>query len=410
MTDKKRLASIFLVVFIDLFGFSLILPLLPFYAESFGASPTVIGFLVATYAAGQLIGAPILGRLSDRFGRRPVLLVSIFGTLVGFVILGFANSLFVLFLARALDGLTGGNISVAQAYITDVTDEKNRGRGLGLIGAAFGLGFILGPAIGGILSRWGYSVPAFVAAGIAAVNLALVALWLPESLTKERRAALAAAGGRRAPLTFGALHSALRRPYVGHLLQTRFFFALTFSTLQTIFALYGEHRFGFNSQTTGYILAYVGFLAVLVQGFVIGWLTDRVKDSILITAATGLLALSFLGWAFAPNVPFLLIVFVPIAVSGGVLNTVVNSALSKAVSPAEIGGTLGLSASLESLSRVVAPSGGGFVLEKLGTWAPGAIGAGVLFFLTGFVFRTICCRERGLARERGDRGPAGRKI
>ncbi|MBP2681136.1 MAG: major facilitator superfamily transporter, partial [Candidatus Krumholzibacteriota bacterium] len=137
-TDRKRLASIFLVVFIDLFGFSLILPLLPFYAESFGASPTTIGFLVATYAAGQLIGAPILGRLSDRFGRRPVLLVSIFGTFAGFLMLATAQSLFVLFLSRALDGVTGGNISVAQAYISDVTSEKDRGRGLGLIGAAFG--------------------------------------------------------------------------------------------------------------------------------------------------------------------------------------------------------------------------------------------------------------------------------
>jgi DHA1 family tetracycline resistance protein-like MFS transporter len=395
MTDRKRLFAIFLVVFIDLFGFSLILPLLPFYAESFGASPSLVGFLVATYAAGQLIGAPILGRLSDRFGRRPVLLVSIFGSLVGFLMLAFAKSLIILFLARAIDGLTGGNISVAQAYISDVTTEKDRGRGLGLIGAAFGLGFILGPAIGGTLSRWGYAVPAFVAAAIAEVNFAFVALWLPESLTKERRAELAAAGPRRAPLNLGSLNAALRRPYVGNLLQTRFFFALTFSMLQTIFVLYGEHRFGFSSQSTGYILAYVGFLAVLVQGFVIGFLTDRVKDSILITVATGVLALSFLGWAFAPNVPFLLAVFVPIAV---------NSALSKAVSPAEIGGTLGLSAGLESLSRVVAPSGGGFLLQRLGTWAPGAASAGILFLLTVFVFRTICCRERRLARKAASAG------
>jgi DHA1 family tetracycline resistance protein-like MFS transporter len=169
--------------------------------------------------------------------------------------------------------------------------------------------------------------------------------------------------------------------------------------LQTIFVLYGEHRFGFGAQTTGFVLAYVGFLTVLVQGFVIGWLTDRVKDSILITAATGIFAVSFLGWAFAPNITFLLVVFVPIAVSAGVLNTVVNSALSKSVSPAEIGGVLGLSASLESLSRVLAPSGGGYVLERLGTWAPGAFGAGILFLLTGFVFWKICCRERRLARE-----------
>jgi len=152
---NKPLASIFLIVFIDLLGFGLILPLLPYYAESFGASDTVVGFLVASYAAAQLVGAPLLGRLSDRFGRRPILLVSLLGTLLSFLLLGFAKTLWVLFAARIFDGITGGNISVAQAYISDVTDEKSRAKGLGMIGAAFGLGFIFGPATGGFLSQWG---------------------------------------------------------------------------------------------------------------------------------------------------------------------------------------------------------------------------------------------------------------
>ena len=165
---NRPFASIFFIVFIDLLGFGLILPLLPYYAEAFGASDTVVGLLVASYAAAQLIGAPILGRFSDRFGRRPILLLSLVGTLLGFLLLGFANTLWILFAARILDGLTGGNISVAQAYITDVTDARDRVKGLGMIGAAFGLGFIIGPASGGLLSRWGYDVPAFVAARIAA--------------------------------------------------------------------------------------------------------------------------------------------------------------------------------------------------------------------------------------------------
>ena len=171
-----RLSTIFAIVFVDLLGFSLILPLVPYYAKVFNASDTLIGFLVASYAAAQLIGAPVLGRLSDRYGRRPVLLVSILGTAIGFIILGFANSLWVLFASRILDGATGGNISVAQAYITDITDRKNRAKGLGLIGAAFGLGFIIGPAVGGLLStvgetlsiaiagvpiNWQFALPAF---------------------------------------------------------------------------------------------------------------------------------------------------------------------------------------------------------------------------------------------------------
>ena len=183
---NKPLFSIFLIVFIDMLGFGLILPLLPYYAETFGASDTVIGLLVASYAAAQLIGAPLLGRLSDRFGRRPILLISLVGTLLGFLLLGFASTLFILFAARILDGITGGNISVAQAYISDVTDSKNRAKGLGMIGAAFGLGFIIGPATGGLLSQWGYAVPAFAAAGLVAINLLMVALWLPESLPPKK--------------------------------------------------------------------------------------------------------------------------------------------------------------------------------------------------------------------------------
>src|SRR5512135_3678920 len=149
---RSRLTSVFIIVFIDLLGFSLILPLLPYYAETFGANPTLVGLLVGSYAAAQLVGAPILGRLSDRYGRRPILLLSVLGTFIGFLLLGFARSLWVLFASRILDGLTGGNLSIAQAYISDVTDAKSRARGLGMVGAAFGLGFIIGPAVGGILS------------------------------------------------------------------------------------------------------------------------------------------------------------------------------------------------------------------------------------------------------------------
>ncbi len=396
MPNKKLLSSIFLVVFIDLLGFSLILPLLPFYAETFGAGPFLVGLLVASYAATQLIGAPILGRLSDRLGRRPVLLVSILGNMGGFLLLGFANSLYVLFAARMLAGLTGGNISVAQAYISDVTDAKERTRSLGLIGAAFGLGFIIGPAVGGILSRWGFMVPALAAAVLSVINFALVALWLPESLTAERKRALAYQ--EQSSFTAKILLEVLRRPLVGPLLYTRFFFGMAFSTFQTIFALYGQYRFGLNSGNTGYILAYVGVLSALTQGVLIGRLTRRFSDSQLLFFATVLMAFSLLGWAFAPSIAVLLLVLIPIAISGGVLNTVVNSAISKSVTPAEVGGILGLAASLESFTRVVAPSLAGVLLGVLGTSAPGVFSALILAALTLYIWRFIFIPENPAVR------------
>jgi DHA1 family tetracycline resistance protein-like MFS transporter len=397
--DKARLSTLFVIVFVDLLGFSLILPLLPYYAEAFGANETVTGLLVASYAAAQLIGAPILGRLSDRYGRRPVLLVSVFGTFVGFLLLGFAGSLLVLFISRILDGLTGGNISVAQAYISDVTDQQNRARGLGIIGAAFGLGFIIGPAVGGVLSRigagldaggaleWQYALPAFAAAAVALLNLIQVFLRLPESLTEERRAALA-----RQPqsgFNFDALRSAFTRPRVGPLLQIRFFVGLAFGTLQTIFPLYAQKHLKLEADQTAYILTYVGVLSVLVQGVAIGRLTRRYSENTLIHAAVILMAVSLLAWAFTPNVPVLLIVLAPVALAGGILNTVVNSALTQAVFPQEIGGTLGLSASVESATRVIAPSVGGFLLGTLGAWAPGAFGAIIMGWLVSFTWRRL---------------------
>jgi DHA1 family tetracycline resistance protein-like MFS transporter len=383
---NKPLASIFLIVFIDLLGFSLILPLLPYYAETFGASDTVVGLLVASYAAAQLIGAPLLGRISDRVGRRPVLLVSLFGTLVGFLLLGFAKILLVLFIARILDGLTGGNISVAQAYISDVTDAKDRSKGLGMIGAAFGLGFIIGPATGGLLSQWGYAVPAFVAAGLVTINLLMVALWLPESLTPEKRTTK---DDKKPAVTLSALVAALQRPYSGSLLITRFFFGLAFAIFQTIFALYALRRFNLDARQTGFILTYVGVLSVIVQGGLVGRLNQRFRDDVLITFCVGLMALSLLGWALTPSVPVLLIVMAPTAFAGGILNTVLSSALTKTVQPHEIGGILGLSSSIESLTRVIAPSLGGVLLEQLGAWSPGAFGALLLAGLLIYVWITI---------------------
>jgi DHA1 family tetracycline resistance protein-like MFS transporter len=387
---NSRLLTIFVVVFIDLLGFSLILPLLPYYAETYGATPTIVGLLVASYAAALLIGAPLLGRWSDRIGRKPVLVVSVIGTCIGFLLLGFADPvgralanifapqaanafvLGILFLSRILDGLTGGNITVAQAYITDVTDDQNRAKGLGLIGAAFGLGFIIGPAVGGALSKWGYNLPAFVAAAVSFINILMIIFLLPESLTEERRKEIT--GQSRPPFTFNALMQALKRPKVGPLLQVRFFYALAFATFQTVFALYAQ-SIGLSSQTTGILLAYVGVLSVITQAGLIGFLTRRFKENALLITGLWLMCGALFAWAFTTQLWFLVVLILPLAMAGGVSNTIIQSTTTKSVSRQEVGGILGISASLEAVTRVIAPLAGGYLLQHLGLWAPGIFSA-----------------------------------
>jgi DHA1 family tetracycline resistance protein-like MFS transporter len=426
--DKRRLITVFVIVFVDLLGFGLILPLLPFYADAYGATPFVVGLLAASYAAAQLVGAPVLGRLSDRYGRRPVLLISIAGTVLAFLLLGLADPLgralagnssaattnaiilALLFVSRILDGVTGGNISVAQAYITDITDEENRARGLGLIGAAFGLGFIIGPALGGVLSTGGrYAVPAFVAAGIAALNWLSVLLWLPESLTDEIKAQLAKQPARSI-FSVRELVQAMRRPRFGPLLNVRFFYGLAFATFTGVFALYTQYQLGLDSTRTGYILAYVGLMSVLVQGVAIGRLTKRFPENRLTFGAVVVLALSLLAWAFAPNVLLLLVVLAPLAFAAGVLNTVINSSITKSVYPEEVGGALGVAASIESLTRVIGPAAGGFLLGTLGTWAPGVIGAVIMAWVVIYVWRRLIVNPDPPLPSRGEMEPAQEPI
>jgi DHA1 family tetracycline resistance protein-like MFS transporter len=398
--NNKKLLTLFLIVFIDLLGFGVILPLLPFYAESFGASPTLIGLLVASYAAAQLIGAPVLGRISDRVGRKPVLLISLAGTFIGFLMLGFANSLVMLFASRIIDGFTGGNISVAQAYITDITDESNRAKGLGLLGAAFGLGFIIGPALGGTLSVYGYALPAFVAAGLSLVSILGVLLFLPESLTAEARNAFA--DRDRPKFSLQNLWQAINRPRVGPILNVRFFYGLAFATFQTIFPLYAQVKLGLDARSTGFVLAYVGILVVFFQGFLVGWLAARFNEYRLIFLATLIMTVTLFAWAVAPNTLAILIILAPMAFAAGTLNTLLNSTLSKAVYPEEVGGTLGISASLESLTRVISPSAGGFLLGSLGAWAPGLVSGLVMVWTAGYTWRRLIQNPDPPLPPRGD--------
>lgn len=416
---QSRLALIIGFVFIELLGYSLFLPLLPYYAGGLGASPALIGLLISSNAVAQLLAAPVIGRFSDTWGRRPMLLFSIGGTLASFVLLalvepfgrwlaGLAPSyltvssaaLVWLFLSRILDGLAGGNVSLARAYITDITDEKNRSRGLGLIGAAFGTGFIIGPALGGTLSNWPaatvifeanglsrYAVPAIAATVLSMLNLVGVALWLPESLTPEKRATLK--DKSRSLLPISTLRDLLRRPRVGPLLQTRFFYSLAFTMFTTSFALYTRLRFGLKDQTTSYIFTYVGVLVVLVQGVIVGFLTDRFQEKHIIVIGVAVLAAALFGWAVVPSVPLMLAVLTFLPLSGGTLNTVTNSALTKAVAAEDVGGTLGLSTSLDSLTHIIAPVIGGLLIEELGAWAVGAAGALIMTWVVFYAWRCL---------------------
>jgi len=372
---RRSLILILVFVFIDVLGFSLILPLLPYYAADFNASSLMVGLLLSSNALTQMIGAPVIGRLSDRFGRKPLLVLSISGTVLSFLILGFANSLFVLFLSRILDGFLGGNTSLAQAYITDSTTKEDRAKGLGMIGAAFGIGFIFGPALGGALSGGGnYALPAFAAAGLSALNLIGVLIWLPESLPPEKRTT-EEEGKSRPKFTLKALINALRKPCVGPLLSVSLIFGLAFTMFETIFSLFTQKKLGMTAQTTSYVLTYVGVLVVLVQGGGIRWLSEKFSDKQLILYGGILLTGGLLGWAFSNNLAALLVALVPVALAAGTLRVSTNSALTKTVQQTEVGGILGLSSSLSSFTRVVSPLIGSFLLAEISPAGPGVAGA-----------------------------------
>jgi len=385
---RRSLTLLFIFVFVDVLGFSLILPLLPYYAATFGATAEVVGLLLGVNALTQLLGAPVLGRLSDRFGRKPLLILSLAGTVAGFLMLGLARSLAMLFASRVVDGFLGGNISLAQAYISDVTEGKERTKGFGLIGAAFGLGFIFGPAIGGALAGGGnYALPALVAAGLSLLNLLGVLVWLPESLPRAERERRAREP--RAAFSLRVLWEALSLPCVGPLLQTQLFFSLAFTLFETVFSLFARERLGLDARTTSFVLTYVGVLVVLVQGVGIRLLVRRFTDKQLVFGGSVLLALSLLAWAFSPSLGVLLVVLAPLALASGVLRVAVNTALTRSVWPEEVGGTLGLSAALNSLTRVVAPTIGGFLLGRVGTPAPGVLGALLMTWLVFYIWKRV---------------------
>ncbi|MBA3356881.1 MAG: MFS transporter [Pyrinomonadaceae bacterium] len=355
---RSPLVVIFTTVFIDLLGFGIVIPVLPFYAEGtqFNATPRTVGLLFASYSVMQLLFSPVLGRLSDKYGRRPVLLISIIGTGIGFLILGFATTLWMLFVGRILDGISGGNISTAQAYIADITTKEDRAKGMGLLGAAFGLGFIFGPAIGGILSRWGIHVPFLFAAGLCFANAILLFFTLPETVTPDHPARVSAARGRG----FTQLINSLKQPRLGFILTIYFLFIVAFSIMTTSFSLYTMFRFGYGAHHNGYLFAYVGLIAVIIQGVLIGRLVKRFGELWLVIVGALFFAVSLFAVPFVgPNAGGLLALLIGggIFSLGNSLSTpALNSLASKSVGAADQGSVLGVTQSVASLARAVGPS------------------------------------------------------
>ena len=360
---RSPLLVIFMTVFIDLVGFGIVIPVMPYYAEGtrFGATPRGVGLLFASYSIMQLIFSPVLGRLSDKHGRRPVLLISLLGTSLGFFVMGFATTLWMLFLGRIIDGISGGNISTAQAYIADVTTPENRAKGMGLIGAAFGLGFVFGPAMGGVMSRWGIHVPFIFAGALAFANAVLLYFTLPETVTADHPARTSAAQGR----SWRRLFSSLRNPRLAFVLTIYFLSIVAFSLMTACFSLFLMFRFGYDAFHNGWVFAMVGIVSAVIQGGLIGRLVKRYGEPNLVIAGSLLFSASLFASPFiGPAIGIMgIIVTGVVSAIGNALNApTLTSLASKTAGANEQGAIMGVTQSVASLARAVGPALAAFLI------------------------------------------------
>ena len=381
-TPGRLYALVFLTIFLDLLGFGIIIPIQPFYAEQFGATPTQVTWLGAAYSLMQFLFVPIWGRLSDRVGRRPVVLVSIAAAIVGFLVFGFAGSLGMLFAARLVTGVGNANIATVQAILADVTAPEERAKAMGILGAAFGLGFIIGPGVGGVVGHaWGPAAPAFLSAGLATINWIWAYFMLPETHPPERRGTSDAPAHRFAPR---ALAAALRRPTVGPLLVLLFVTTISFVLMEQTLGLFIERVWvpeavtaaaGSAAQAaahgraialTTYVLVMVGVIATIIQGGLMGRLSRRFGDRRLIQAGLVITGLGMLGVPLAGDSGSYAMLFAPcglLAIGSALYSPPLNASLSRAVGDQEQGQILGLGQSMSSLARVLGPAVAGMMFE-----------------------------------------------
>lgn len=394
MRQRSPLLPIFLIVLVDVLGFTIVIPLLALYAEKFGASPLVATTIVSCYAACSLISTPIIGNLSDRYGRKPLLLVSQAGTCAGFLTIGFASSLWMVFAGRILDGITAGNLATAQAYISDHTKPEDRAKAFGVIGIAFGIGFLFGPYLGGVLGDYGVrqigDVPFIVSACLSALSMICTATLLqrePPPHARESQQELP--GGRRpSPFDPATYLDYFRRPGLARLYVQFFLFTYSFSAFTSGFALFAEQRFGWTARQTGYLFAYAGGLGIVLQGGLIGRLVKRFGEVKLGLAGFVAACAGYVLLGFAETIVMLVVVATISGFGNGVLRPVLTSEITQAVGRHEQGIAIGISGSLSSLAMTMAPPSGGAMLNQHWTMAWAFVPATVVFIGLVFAIRT----------------------
>ena len=372
---RRALSTLFLIVFTDLIGFGIVIPLLPLYADHYHPAPWVFGLLMASYSAMQFVFSPLLGRLSDRVGRRPVLLVSLTGSILGFTLFALSDSLAWLFASRLLAGICGGNIATAQAVIADTTAPEERARGMGLIGAAFGLGFIAGPALAGVLAPISAAAPGWAAALCSAVAWVMTLLWLPET----RPPAAAPANGRTAS-GFARLAVAWRHPELAPLLAVAFVIVVGFAAFEVTFAQFVHARLGLGHDRIAFLFVYIGVTAAIVQGGVVGRLSRRLGDRRLLQLALLTSAGALLALGSTHSLPWLLAVIPVLGLGAGCTNPTLSALVSRTARADEQGLALGAFQGVGSLGRVVGPFAAELALGRLGVAAP-PLGAAALTLL-----------------------------
>ena len=364
--------TIWSTVALDLVGFGIILPILALYGERFGASPTTLGFVVSSFSVAQLICSPLLGRLSDRIGRRPVILLSLFGTALGSVITGGATSVWMLFLGRVVDGASGASVSVAQGAVTDVASPEDRPRLLGLLSAAFGVGFVLGPALGGIAALAGPRVPFFVAAAIAFVNGLVAFKRLPETLPPSARRQ------RDLPVDEPAVETAERRRTLTRLALVAFIATAAFSAFEATFSLLGERRFDLTESSVFVVFIGIGVLLVAVQAGMIRPVNARFGSVNALRFALGLNAIGLLLLAAATTWLLLIPALALLVIGQGLATPTLATLVADRAHDARRGGALGFQQSAGALARIVGPAMGGILFEHVGVAAPYVVGAAMV--------------------------------